>query len=62
MIGASIMVEQATNSGRIDAVIETKDTVFIIEFKINKPVSKALQQIENKKYFQGYEQLGKKLY
>lgn len=61
MIGADIVVEQATNIGRIDAIIQTKDCCFIIEFKINSSAQKALEQIENKKYFQPYEALGKKI-
>lgn len=61
MIGADIIVEQPTNIGRIDAVIQTKDAYFIIEFKINATAAKALEQIKSKKYYQPYESLGKKI-
>lgn len=61
MIGAEIIVEQATNIGRIDAVLQTKDVCFIIEFKINKTAAQALMQIEKKKYYQPYQLLGKKI-
>ena len=61
MIGADIIVEQQTNVGRIDAVLNTKDSCFIIEFKINKKSIEALKQIEAKKYYQAYELLGKKI-
>jgi hypothetical protein len=71
MLGAYIIVEQATNIGRsffakaskdtVDAVLETKNRFFIIEFKINAPALKAIQQIENKHYYQPYKSLGKKI-
>lgn len=61
MIGAHIIVEQATNVGCMDAILETKDTYFIIEFKINKPAHKALEQIKKKKYYQPYEMQGKNI-
>jgi len=61
MIGAQIIVEQPTNIGRIDLVIQTKDTCFIIEFKINSTAEKAIKQIEDKKYYQPYVSLGKKI-
>ncbi len=61
MLGAHIMVEQPTNIGRLDAVIQTKNSCFIIEFKINSTALKALEQIEAKKYYQAYEPLGKKI-
>lgn len=59
MVGADIIVEYPTNIGRLDAVIQTKTIVFIIEFKINATALKAIQQIEDKKYYQPYESLGK---
>jgi len=51
MIGADIIVEKPTNIGRIDAILQTKDTCFIIEFKINSTAKKAIKQIEKKKYY-----------
>lgn len=61
MINAHIIVEQQTNIGRIDAVVQTKNDCFIIEFKINKSADKAIKQIENKMYYQQYQSLGKKI-
>lgn len=61
MIGADIIVEQPTNNGRIDAVLQTKDSCFIIEFKINDTAKKAIEQIKAKKYYQAYQSLGKKI-
>jgi len=56
MIGADIIVEEATNIGRIDAVIRTKKNIFVIEMKINDSANNALQQIKQKKYYQKYQQ------
>ncbi len=61
MIGAEIIVEKATNIGRIDAVVQTKNICFIIEFKINSTAKVALKQIKTKKYYQAYQSLGKKI-
>ncbi len=54
LIGAVIDVEITTNIGRIDAVVETKYYLYIIEFKINKKASVALEQIREKQYFERY--------
>jgi hypothetical protein len=61
IIGADIIVEQPTNIGRIDAVIQTKTRYFIIEMKINATADVALKQIREKKYYQSYESLGKEI-
>ncbi len=59
MIGADIIVEEPTNIGRIDAVLQTKNISFIIEFKINNTAENALNQIKLKKYYQKYESINK---
>jgi hypothetical protein len=61
MLGADIEVEKATNIGRIDAVIENQTHVYIFEFKFNKPVEHAIEQIFEKKYFEGYRHKPKKI-
>lgn len=61
VIGADIIVEQPTNIGRIDAIIQTKDTCFVIEMKINDTADVAIKQIRTRKYYQAYELLGKKI-
>ncbi len=45
-----IIVEQHTAKGRIDMTLETKDTIYVMELKLNKSVDEALQQIESKHY------------
>ncbi len=59
LIGADVKAEEPTNDGRIDAVIETKTHIVIIEFKLNDSAAAALAQIENKKYYQKYLLKGK---
>ncbi len=54
LIGARVQAEEETNDGRIDAVIETTTHVYIFEFKLDEPASKALAQIEDKQYYQKY--------
>ena len=54
LIGADITVEEPTNNGRIDAVIETNTHIMIIEFKLNGTAESALKQISQKNYYQKY--------
>ncbi|HEX4069395.1 MAG TPA: AAA family ATPase [Candidatus Babeliales bacterium] len=61
LVGADIVVEQPTNVGRIDAIAQTKNTCYVIEMKLNATADAALQQIREKKYYQAYETLGKKI-
>ena len=53
--GAKIDAEVSTNKGRIDAVLENNEHVYIIEFKINKSAEEALNQIKNKAYYEQYD-------
>jgi predicted AAA-ATPase/PD-(D/E)XK nuclease superfamily protein len=46
--------EVITNRGRIDTVIAIDTILYIFELKINKPTSDALDQIEEKKYYERY--------
>lgn len=50
MLGFHVEVERHTSRGRIDAVIQTKDYVYIIEIKMDQSADIALQQIEEKGY------------
>jgi len=61
LIGAYIDVEVKTNLGRIDAVLQNDDTIFIIEFKVNQSAETALQQIIDKKYYEKYQSSPKKI-
>ncbi len=54
LIGLRIDAEVYTNEGRIDAVIELSDTIYLFEFKLDKSEDEALQQIKNTEYYQKY--------
>ncbi|MEM8528263.1 MAG: AAA family ATPase [Bacteroidota bacterium] len=55
LAGAFIQSEVNHSTGRLDAKIETEDTIYILEFKLDQSAEIALAQIGNKKYFQPYE-------
>ncbi|MFN8577999.1 MAG: AAA family ATPase [Candidatus Sericytochromatia bacterium] len=61
LIGVRINVEVSTNIGRIDAVIETNNNFYIFEFKMNS-ATKAIKQIEEKKYYEKYLLKNKPVY
>ncbi|MCF7800258.1 ATP-binding protein [Candidatus Babeliales bacterium] len=61
LIGMDVIVEDRTNIGRIDAVVKTNSHVYVIEFKINKSANKALEQIQDKKYYEKFRLEDKKL-
>ena len=46
--------ERATNRGRIDIVIETDTTSYLIELKLDIRAEKALDQVRNKKYYEQF--------
>ncbi len=51
-----------TANGRIDAVVETKDNVYIFEFKYNRSAQEAFDQILEKGYYLPYRAKGKPVY
>ncbi len=53
LLGLYIEAESATNDGRIDAVVQTKDAIFIFEFKLDNDPT-ALEQIKAKEYYKKY--------
>ena len=54
MIGLRVEVEVRTESGRIDAVIKTKDRIYLFEFKLHGTAEEAMEQIKAKKYAEKY--------
>lgn len=50
LLGCYVEVERHTSSGRMDMVIQTKDYIYILEFKLNHTADDALRQIEEKGY------------
>lgn len=50
LLGVEVEVEIQTIDGRIDAVLKTETTIYIVEFKINQSAKKAIEQIKEKEY------------
>lgn len=54
MLGQNARCEVHTAMGRADCIIETKQDVYVLEFKLDSTADKALQQIKDKKYAESY--------
>ena len=54
LAGQLVHTEKHTSQGRIDSVVETPEHVYIFEFKVDKPVEEALEQIERNGYARPY--------
>ena len=53
LLGEFIEAESCTNDGRIDAVAQTENAIYLFEFKLDNDPP-ALDQIKKKQYFQKY--------
>ena len=62
MLGFYTDVERHTTDGRMDMLVQTKDYLYIFEFKIDKSADEALRQIEEKQYAKPFETDPRKLY
>ena len=54
LVGVFVQSEINSSNGRLDAMVETSETIYILEFKLDKTAEEALQQIRDKNYFQAY--------
>lgn len=61
LMGQFVEAEVRSSHGRADAVVKTKDTVYVFEFKLNGTAEEALEQIDGKGYLIPYRLEGKKL-
>ncbi len=61
LLGQFIGTEVRSARGRADAVVKTKDTVFVFEFKLNGSAEEALRQIDEKGYLIPFMLDGKRL-
>ena len=52
-VGGEILAESRTDKGRSDAVIKTRETIYIVEFKLGTAEA-ALAQIRARRYFEPY--------
>ena len=61
LMGQYVETEVRSARGRADAVVTTKDTIYVFEFKLNGSAEEALQQIDEKGYLIPYTLDGKRL-
>jgi hypothetical protein len=54
LLGVYVRSEVHTARGRCDALVETADYLYAFEFKLDRPVAEALQQIREKGYLSAY--------
>ena len=50
LMGLYVQVDRHTSRGRMDVTIQTRDYVYVMELKVDKPADEALKQIEDKQY------------
>ena len=55
LIGQYIDAEVRSATGRVDAVVKTKDYIYLFEFKLEGSAEEALKQINDKEYFLPYQ-------
>ena len=60
-IGVGVTPEVRTNEGRIDAIMETPDHVYVMEFKRDRSAAEAMAQIKEKKCYEKFLGSGKKI-
>ena len=49
-IGVNVNGEVKTNVGRIDMVVDLPNDIYLVEFKLDRPASEAMEQIKGKDY------------
>ena len=54
-----VQAEVSMDKGRPDAVVHTKDTIYVLEFKLGESAEVALAQIKEKGYARQYLGKGK---
>lgn len=62
LLGFYVDVERHTTDGRMDMLVQTKDYIYIFEFKIDQSAEVALKQIEEKGYARPFATDSRKLF
>lgn len=62
LLGLYVEVERATSDGRTDMIVQTKDYIYIFEFKLDRSADEALRQIEDKGYARPFTADARQLY
>ena len=60
-IGLLVQSEVSTSKGRVDTVVHTQRTIYIMEFKLDASVDSALSQIKEKAYGSPFLEKGKQV-
>ena len=60
-IGINVNGEVKTNDGRIDLVVDLPEDIYIVEFKLDRPASEAMEQIRGRDYAGKYALSGKRV-
>ncbi|MBM3893376.1 hypothetical protein FJ365_03190 [Candidatus Dependentiae bacterium] len=55
-------LEDMTNRGRIDIIVQLPTSIYVFELKMNEPAAVAIQQIKDKDYGAKFRHHGKKIY
>lgn len=61
LMGQHVDVEVRSNKGRADAVVKTKDNIYVFEFKLDDTAEAAMKQINEKGYLIPYQLDGRQL-
>jgi hypothetical protein len=61
LMGQYINAEVQSAEGRADAVVKTKDIIYVFEFKLNGTAEEAIKQIDDRGYLIPYQLDGRKL-
>lgn len=61
VIGLQTNSEDPTHTGRPDLIIHTKDYIYVLEFKLNKPPHEGMKQILDRRYYEKYQDLSKQI-
>ena len=62
LMGLYVHVERHTSRGRMDVTIQTRDYLYVMELKVDKPADEALKQIEDKQYAAPFAADSRKLF
>ena len=60
-IGVNVNGEVKTHDGRIDMVVDLPNDIYIVEFKLDRPASEAMEQIKGREYAGKYALSGKRV-
>ena len=60
-IGVNVNGEVRTHDGRMDMVVDLPGDIYIIEFKLDRPASEAMEQIKGTDYAGKYALSGKRV-